>query len=84
MRVENVSMLIGKCAAIPVKLTWLYFTMCVVHGFCEVMFLHEFLAAYGAIKVNTRIHSHMVIQALFNLHVKLHPLAGQEYGFSSE
>ena len=65
MRVENVSMLIGKHAAIPVKPTWLYFTMCIVHMFGEVMFLCEFLAAYGAIKVNTGMNSHMANQALF-------------------
>ena len=73
MRVENVSMLIGKCAAIPVKPTWLYFTMCVVHVFSEVMFLCEFLGTYGAVKVNTRVNSHVVIQALFEFTRKAAP-----------
>ena len=73
MKVENVSMPFGKHAAIPVKPTWCYFTMCVVHVFNEVMFLCEFLATYGAVKVNTGVNSHMAIQALFEFTCKAAP-----------
>ena len=63
--VENVSVLICKHTTIPVKSATFYFTVCIVEVFCEVMFLHKSLATNSTTKVNTWVHNHMMIQALF-------------------